>query len=83
MKLNQIEKHGIVSVTVTGKTEAELTLELKEVVNQIVEGDKNTKHPAIELFGGFSEKFPEVFWLGVVSIGLVVLEMRARFVSTF
>ena len=42
-------------------------------------GDKNTKHPSVELFGGLSEGF----WQGVVSLGLVVLEMRARFVSTF
>ena len=40
MDLIQIEKHGIVTVTVKGRTEAELTLEFKEVVNQIVEGDK-------------------------------------------
>ena len=45
-------------------------------------GDKNTKHPSVELFGGLTERFLAVLRHGVVSIGLVVLEMRARFVST-
>ena len=40
MEIVQIEKNGIVRVTVKGKTEAELTLEFKEVVKQIIEGDK-------------------------------------------
>ena len=40
MKIIQKEKNGIITVTIKGRTEAELTLELKEVVNQIVEGDK-------------------------------------------
>jgi anti-anti-sigma factor len=40
MEFIQIEKNGIVRVTVKGKTEAELTLEFKEVVKQIAEGDK-------------------------------------------
>jgi len=40
MEIIQIEKNGIVRVTVKGKTEAELTLEFKEGVKQIAEGDK-------------------------------------------
>ena len=40
MEIIQKEKNGIVTVTVKGRSEAELTLEFKEVVNQIVEGDK-------------------------------------------
>ncbi|MGD9289257.1 MAG: STAS domain-containing protein [Desulfobacterales bacterium] len=40
MDLIQIEKHGIVTVTVTGRAAAELNLEFKEVVNHIVESDK-------------------------------------------
>ncbi len=40
MEIIQMEKNGIVCVTVKGKTEAELTLEFKEMVRQIVEGDK-------------------------------------------
>ena len=40
MEIIQIEKNGIARVTVKGKTEAELSLESKGVVKQIVEGDK-------------------------------------------
>ena len=40
MEIIQIVKNGIVRVTVKGKTEAELALEFKGVVKQIVEGDK-------------------------------------------
>jgi len=40
MEIIQIEKNGIVRVTVKGKTEAELALEFKEVVKQIVKGNK-------------------------------------------
>jgi anti-anti-sigma factor len=40
MDIIQIEKNGIVCVTVKGRTEAELTSEFAEVVKQIVEGDK-------------------------------------------
>ena len=36
----QTEKSGVVCVTVKGKTEAELTSALNEVVEQMVEGDK-------------------------------------------
>jgi anti-anti-sigma factor len=36
----QIEKHGIVCVSVKGKTTAELTPEFAEVAKQIIEGDK-------------------------------------------
>jgi hypothetical protein len=45
-------------------------------------GDKSTKYPVIELFGGLSERLPAVLRRGSVSLGLVVLEMRARFGST-
>jgi hypothetical protein len=40
MDIIQIEKNGIVCVTVKGRTESELTLEFEEVVKQSVEGDK-------------------------------------------
>ena len=40
MEIIQKEKNGIVTVTVKGRSEAELILELKEAVNQMVEGDK-------------------------------------------
>ena len=40
MDIIQKEKNGIVCFTIKGRMEAELTLEFKEVVNQIVEGDK-------------------------------------------
>ena len=40
MEIIQIEKNGIVCVTVKGRTEAELTPEFEEVVKQVVEGDK-------------------------------------------
>ncbi len=40
MEIIQIVKNGIVRVTVKGKTEAELALEFKGAVKQIVEGDK-------------------------------------------
>ena len=39
MEIIQIEKNGIVCVTVKGRTEAELTPEFAEVVKQIVQGD--------------------------------------------
>ena len=35
MEIIHIEKNGIVCVTVKGKTEAELTIEFKEVVNKL------------------------------------------------
>jgi len=40
MKITQIEKNGIVCVTVKGRPEAELTLEFEKVVKQIIENDK-------------------------------------------
>ena len=40
MDIIQIEKNGIVCVTVKGRTEAELSPEFAEVVKKIVEGDK-------------------------------------------
>ena len=40
MEIIQKEKNGIVCVTVKGRKEAGLTREFKEVVKQIVEGDK-------------------------------------------
>ena len=40
MEIIQIEKNGIVCVTIKGRTEAELSPEFAEVVKQIIEGDK-------------------------------------------
>ena len=40
MEIIQKEKNGIVCVTVKGRKEAGLTLEFKEVVKQIVQGDR-------------------------------------------
>ena len=41
MEIIQIEKNGIVCVTIKGRTEAELSPEFAEVVKKIVEGDKS------------------------------------------
>ena len=40
MEIIQIEKYGIVCITVKGRTTAELSPEFAEVVKQIIEGDK-------------------------------------------
>jgi len=40
MDIIQIEKNGIVCITVKGRTTAELSPEFAEVVKQIIEGDK-------------------------------------------
>ena len=40
MDIIQIEKNGIVCVSVKARTTAELTPEFEEVVKQIIQGDK-------------------------------------------
>ena len=60
MEIIQIEKNGIVCVTIKGRTEAELTPEFAEVVKQSVEGDKR------QLLIFYSLQHIEIISLGIL-----------------